>query len=220
MLFRQGAHVQAPAGTAPACLISLQEARLFARCSEVYASVGCVGCLQSLCRAAGEVVDATLKAVNKDPEDEPPLDVVAALYSDKTAGKADLVARSRRVHNSRRCFEHLPACQSRKVLLDSSISSLQHLTCSTIPLGSRSHAGKDWMLDTDFEAAGQQIQRGYLSMLAIDSLLAFMGSVEKLTDYALDQSGDVPATLSKGPGYGERGAQWVKYGWLSIGDHL
>ena len=42
--------------------------------------------LQALCRAAGEVVEATLKAVNKDPEDEPPLDVVAGLYSDKTAG--------------------------------------------------------------------------------------------------------------------------------------
>ncbi|KAL4423762.1 hypothetical protein ABPG75_001063 [Micractinium tetrahymenae] len=105
--------------------------------------------VQSLCRAAGEVVDATLKAVNKDPEDEPPLDVVAVLYSDKTAGK-------------------------------------------------------DWTLDTDFEAAGQQVQRGFLGMLAIDSLLAFMGSVEKLTDYALDQSGDVPAALSKGPGSVER----------------
>jgi hypothetical protein len=34
------------------------------------------------------VVDATLKAVNKDPEDDPPLDVVAGLYSDKTAGAA------------------------------------------------------------------------------------------------------------------------------------
>ena len=43
-------------------------------------------CVQALCRAAGEVVDAMLKAVNKDPEDEPPLDVVAGLYSDKTAG--------------------------------------------------------------------------------------------------------------------------------------
>ena len=44
--------------------------------------------LQALCRGAGEVVDATLKAVNKDPEDDPPLDVVAGLYSDKTAGAA------------------------------------------------------------------------------------------------------------------------------------
>lgn len=71
-----------------------------------------------------------------------------------------------------------------------------------------SAAGKDWALDTDFEAAGQQIQRGYLSMLAIDSLLAFMGSVEKLTDFAVDQSGDVPAALSKGPGSGEHRAGW------------
>jgi hypothetical protein len=46
----------------------------------------CCVCVQALCRAAGEVVDAMLKAVNKDPEDEPPLDVVAGLYSDKTAG--------------------------------------------------------------------------------------------------------------------------------------
>lgn len=36
-------------------------------------------------------MDATLKAVNKDPEDEPPLEVVAALYSDKAAGEAELV---------------------------------------------------------------------------------------------------------------------------------
>lgn len=67
-----------------------------------------------------------------------------------------------------------------------------------------SFAGKDWTLDTDFEAAGQQIQRGYLSMLAIDSLLAFMGSVEKLTDYALDLSDELPAALSKWPGSGQQ----------------
>lgn len=43
--------------------------------------------LQSLCGAANEVIEATLTAAaNKDPEDEPPLAVVAALYSDKTAG--------------------------------------------------------------------------------------------------------------------------------------
>ena len=43
---------------------------------------------QSLCGAANEVIDATLSAAaNKDPEDEPPLAVVAALYSDKTAGE-------------------------------------------------------------------------------------------------------------------------------------
>jgi hypothetical protein len=42
--------------------------------------------VQALCRAAGEVVDATLKATNKDPEDDPPLDVVAGLYCDRTAG--------------------------------------------------------------------------------------------------------------------------------------
>lgn len=105
--------------------------------------------VQALCRAAGEVVDATFKAVNKDPEDDPPLDVVAGLYSDKTAGK-------------------------------------------------------DWALDTDFEASPQQMQRGYLSMLAIDSLLVFMGSVEKLTDMAVDRSGAVPDALSKGPGSVER----------------
>ena len=43
--------------------------------------------LQSLCGAANEVIEATLAAAaNKDPEDEAPLEVVAALYSDKTAG--------------------------------------------------------------------------------------------------------------------------------------
>lgn len=59
-----------------------------------YAWCAHAGCLQSLCRAAGEVVDATLKAVNKDPEDEPLLEVVAALYSDKTAGEDDSVNRT------------------------------------------------------------------------------------------------------------------------------
>jgi hypothetical protein len=45
--------------------------------------------VQSLCGAANEVIQATLTAAaNKDPEDEPPLDVVATLYSDKTAGEA------------------------------------------------------------------------------------------------------------------------------------
>lgn len=63
-------------------------------------------------------------------------------------------------------------------------------------------AGKDWALDTDFEAASQQVQRGYLSMLAIDSLLAFMSSVEKLVDMAVDQGGTVPAASNKGPGSG------------------
>ncbi len=49
--------------------------------------------LQSLCGAANEVIEATLAAAaNKDPEDEPPLDVVAVLYSDKTAGEIAGVA--------------------------------------------------------------------------------------------------------------------------------
>lgn len=47
---------------------------------------GGAGVVQALCRAAGEVVDATLKATNKDPEDDPPLDIVAGLYCDRTAG--------------------------------------------------------------------------------------------------------------------------------------
>lgn len=102
--------------------------------------------VQSLCGAANEVIEATLAAaINKDPEDEPPLEVVAALYSDKTAGK-------------------------------------------------------DWSMDTDWEDAAVHMQRGYLAMLAIDSLLAFMGSVEKLTDMAVEQGGAVPAALSKGRG--------------------
>jgi hypothetical protein len=36
-------------------------------------------------------------------------------------------------------------------------------------------AGKDWSMDTDWEDAPVHVQRGYLAMLAIDSLLAFMG---------------------------------------------
>ena len=63
-------------------------------------------------------------------------------------------------------------------------------------------AGKDWSLDSDFEGAGQQVQRGYLSMLAVDSLLAYMGSAEKLVDIAVEQGGVVPPALSKGPGSG------------------
>ena len=63
-------------------------------------------------------------------------------------------------------------------------------------------AGKDWSLDADFEGAGQQVQRGYLSMLAVDSLLAFMGSVEKLVDIAVEQGGQISPALSKGPGSG------------------
>lgn len=35
-------------------------------------------------------------------------------------------------------------------------------------------AGKDWSMDTDWEDAAAHVQRGYLAMLAIDSLLAFM----------------------------------------------
>ena len=39
-----------------------------------------------MCRVAGDVIEGLLKGVGKDPEDEPLLDVVAGLYSDKTAG--------------------------------------------------------------------------------------------------------------------------------------
>lgn len=42
--------------------------------------------LQALCQAAGEVVDAVVKPLNKDIEEYPLLDVVAGLYSDKTTG--------------------------------------------------------------------------------------------------------------------------------------
>ena len=35
--------------------------------------------------------------------------------------------------------------------------------------------GKDWSMDTDWEDAPAHVQRGYLAMLAIDSLLSFMG---------------------------------------------
>ena len=57
-------------------------------------------------------------------------------------------------------------------------------------------------MEAEFEAVGQQAQRGFLSMLAIDALLAFMGSVEKLTDMAVDQSGSVPSPLVGAPGSG------------------
>ena len=70
-------------------------------------------------------------------------------------------------------------------------------------------AGKDWSLDADFEGAGQQVQRGYLGMLSVDSLLAFMGSVEKLVDIAVEQGGHVPPALSKGPGSGGWAGAWA-----------
>jgi hypothetical protein len=43
-------------------------------------------------------------------------------------------------------------------------------------------------------------------MLALDSLLAFMASVEKLADWAVDQGGAVPAAAAKGMRSGEAAA--------------
>ncbi len=71
-------------------------------------------------------------------------------------------------------------------------------------------------MDSDFEQASQQVQRGYLSMLAIDSLLAFMSSVEKLTDMAVDGGGAVPSVLSKGPGSGGDAAAQPAWAMLSM----
>eukprot|EP00887_Chlorella_sp_A99_P002554 scaffold6.g2554.t1 len=43
--------------------------------------------VQAMIARAGEVVEATLSAANKDPEDEPPVEVVSSLYTARTAGK-------------------------------------------------------------------------------------------------------------------------------------
>ena len=60
-------------------------------------------------------------------------------------------------------------------------------------------------MDAVFELASQQLQHGHLSMLAIDSLLAFMSSLEKLADIAVPQGGVVPASLRCRPGTGRLG---------------
>lgn len=57
-------------------------------------------------------------------------------------------------------------------------------------------------MDVEFEGAAPHVQRGYLTMLAIDSLLAYMGSLEKLADMAVQRGGAVPPLLSRGPGSG------------------
>lgn len=46
-----------------------------------------LGVVQAMIACASEVVEATLNAVNKDPEDEPPVEVVSALYAARTAGE-------------------------------------------------------------------------------------------------------------------------------------
>ena len=63
-------------------------------------------------------------------------------------------------------------------------------------------------MDADFEGAGPQVQRAYLAMLAIDALLAFMGSVEKLSGLAVEQGGAVPAALDGTPGAGGSARVW------------
>ena len=55
-------------------------------------------------------------------------------------------------------------------------------------------------MDTDFEAAPAPAQQAYLTMLAIDALLAFMGSVEKLADAAAEPGGALPPPPSRGAG--------------------
>ena len=63
------------------------------------------------------------------------------------------------------------------------------LASDTSPLPS---AGKDWTMDTDFEVAQVPVQSAYLSLLALDTLITFMGSVEKLTDFLVLDGGSVP----------------------------
>ena len=57
-------------------------------------------------------------------------------------------------------------------------------------------------MDTDFEAAPAPAQQAYLTMLAIDALLAFMGSVEKLADAAAGPGGALPPQPGRGAGTG------------------
>lgn len=172
-------------------------------------------CVQALCRAAGEVVDATLKAVNKDPEDDPPLDVVAGLYCDRTAGGERVVCLGGGDGGSPRWSPQITGSEleARLPARDGLPPPLKEpsgepakkwadLQLALLTWGLACHAclpaGREWALDTEFEAATQQVQRGFLAMLALDALLAFMASVEKLSDWAVDQGGEVPASAAKG----------------------
>lgn len=57
-------------------------------------------------------------------------------------------------------------------------------------------------MDADFEGAPPHVQRGYLAMLAIDALLAFQASLEKLGEAAVEGGGALPPGLSRGAGSG------------------
>lgn len=58
-----------------------------AACSRLANALCCPHRLQALCQAAGDVIESMLSAAaSRDLEDEPQLEVVASLYSDKTAG--------------------------------------------------------------------------------------------------------------------------------------
>ena len=74
-------------------------------------------------------------------------------------------------------------------------------------------------MDADFEAAPAQVQRAYLGMLGVDALLGFMGSVEKLTDWAVERGGEVPEAMgrSAGTGAGRGGGGGVGVGARRVG---
>lgn len=50
---------------------------------------------------------------------------------------------------------------------------------------------KEWSMDTDYESASTSAQHAYLAMLAMDSLLHFMASVEVLTYAATEGGGEL-----------------------------
>ena len=54
------------------------------------------------------------------------------------------------------------------------------------------HAGKDWLMDTEYGHAPPEAGQAYLGMLAIDSLLGVSAALETLTDRALGPEGSEP----------------------------
>lgn len=52
-------------------------------------------------------------------------------------------------------------------------------------------AGTGWNMDTEYEHAQLHLQSTYLSLLAVDALMAFTGSVEKLTEIIVLEEGCV-----------------------------
>lgn len=106
-----------------------------------------------------------MAAANKDPEDEPPLEVVAVLYSDKTAGVC--------AHPRAACCR--PGTHAARLVGGDPRAPLLPQPSPPPLLPMLVAPGKDWSMDTDWEDAPAHVQRGYIAMLAIDSLLSFMG---------------------------------------------